>query len=315
MVTAYVSHPSSKQHEMGPGHPECPQRLDAIERGLRDAGLWEALSHIEAPRANRARIAQGHDEAYVDELYARSPWHGHVSLDPDTRINPHSLTAAEHAAGGVLRAVDCVLTDEFDNAFCAVRPPGHHAERDRAMGFCLFGNVALAALHALDHHGLGRVAIVDFDVHHGNGTEDIVRGDRRILFCSSYQYPLFPFPSNEGVNGHIVKSPLDPGTDGAGFREAIERDWLPALDAFRPELILVSAGFDAHAADPLAGLDLQEEDFAWVTDRVMEVAARHAHGRVVSSLEGGYDLQALAASAAVHVHGLQQTNEPFRRST
>jgi len=306
MVTAYISHPTSKRHEMGAGHPECPARLDAIEQGLRETDLWGALEHVEAPTAHRQAIARGHASDYIDGLYARSPTAGQVALDPDTSINAYSLTAAEHATGGVIRAVDGVLTGELDNAFCAVRPPGHHAERNRAMGFCLFGNVALAALHALESHDLERVAIVDFDVHHGNGTEDIVTGDRRILFCSTYQYPLFPFPSNAGNPRHIVKSPLDPGTGGTGFREAVERDWLPALDAFRPQLILVSAGFDAHAADPLAQLELYEEDYAWVTERVMEAAAKHARGRIVSSLEGGYDLAALAGSVAVHILGLKQ---------
>ncbi len=301
MTTAYYSHPSGLAHDMGRGHPECPERLRAVEQGLAAAGLDKKLTAAEPPPAPPALLKQIHDGAYVDTLAASVPAQGLRQLDGDTAINPHSLIAAQHAAGAAVDAVGQVLASRAANAFCAVRPPGHHAERNRAMGFCLFGNVAAGTAHALEAHGLERVAIVDFDVHHGNGTEDIFRDESRVLFCSTYQNPLFPFTDDTSVPGRLLKSPLRPGDGSRAFRGAGERDWLPALDAFRPQMIFVSAGFDAHRVDPLADLCLETDDFAWVTERICDAALAHCDGRVVSTLEGGYALDALAAGAAAHV--------------
>jgi len=245
-----------------------------------------------------------HPKAYLDELRSAAPSDGWRSLDADTHMSPGSLTAAWRAAGAAVRAVDMVLSGEAQNAFAAIRPPGHHAEQALPMGFCLFGNVAVAAKHALDHHGLSRVAIVDFDVHHGNGTQALVEDDPRILFASSQQMPLWPGtgePSDTGPHGTVINLALPPGSGGAAFRAAYEAHVLPRVDAFAPELILISAGFDGHRADPLANLMLDEADFAWITERLCDLADRHCGGRVVSCLEGGYDLKALAASARAHV--------------
>ncbi len=254
-------------------------------------------------------IKRVHDEFHVDELLAIAPNTGHVPIDGDTSLTPQTLPAARHAAGAGIAAVDAVLAGEAANAFCAVRPPGHHAEYAKAMGFCFFNNVAIAAAHALAVGGLKRVAILDFDVHHGNGTEDVFRHEPRVLFCSSYQNPLFPFTNDESVPGRLIKTPLRAGTAGSVFRRAVERDWLPALDSARPEMILVSAGFDAHRADPLADLQLEAEDFEWVTERIAEAADRYCDGRIVSLLEGGYALDALAASAAIHIKTLLRAGE------
>ncbi len=301
MTTAYYSHPSGLAHDMGRGHPECPERLRAVEQGLMAPGLDKKLNAAEPVPAPPALLKRIHDGDYVDALAAAVPARGVRQLDGDTAINAHSLIAAQYAAGATADAVDEVLAGRAANAFCAVRPPGHHAERNRAMGFCLFGNVAAGAAHALHAHGLERVAIVDFDVHHGNGTEDIFRDESRVLFCSTYQNPLFPFTDDTSVPGRLTKSPLRPGDGSRAFRAAVERDCLPALDAFRPQMIFVSAGFDAHRADPLADLNLENADFAWITERICEAAFSYCDGRVVSTLEGGYDLGALAAGAAAHV--------------
>lgn len=304
MATAWFTHPACLRHEMGPGHPERPARLIAIADAFAAAGLADRLLPREAPAADDASLKRVHDAAYLAAIAAMAPAAGLVALDADTAINPHSLTAARHAAGAVVAAVDGVLAGEFANAFCAVRPPGHHACRDRAMGFCLFNNVAVAAAHALTVHGLGRVAIVDFDVHHGNGTEDIFHDEPRVLLASSFQHPFYPFSGADSGNAHIVPMPLPAGTDGRGFRQAWETVGLPALADFAPELILISAGFDAHRDDPLAGLLLTEEDFAWLTREVLAIAQTCCGGRVVSTLEGGYDLAALGRSAVAHVQEL-----------
>jgi len=301
MTTAYYNHPSSLAHDMGFGHPECPLRLRAVARGLADAGLERKLLTPGISPIPVDWLKRIHDDGYVDAIVAAIPEQGLRPLDAETVLCPHSLDAALFAVGAVIGAVDMVMAGAASNAFCAMRPPGHHAERGEAMGFCLFGNVAAGAVHALDRHGLDRVAIVDFDVHHGNGTEDILRHEPRVLFCSSYQNPLFPYTSDTSVPGQLIKSPLAAGTGSTAFRRAIERDWLPAVDAFAPQLILVSAGFDADRADPLADLELDSADFAWVTERICELAASHCDGRVVSVLEGGYDLPALAAGVAAHV--------------
>lgn len=304
MTTAYFSrHAICRAHDMG-GHPESPDRLPAIEQGLEVVGIADQLDRRDAPEAPLEAIKRVHDEFYVEELLGLAPTAGRVPIDADTLLMRHTLPAARHAAGAGIAAVDAVLAGEAANAFCAVRPPGHHAEHARAMGFCFFNNVAVAAAHALAVGGLERVAILDFDVHHGNGTEDVFRNEPQVLFCSSYQNPLFPFTDDASIPGRLIKTPLRAGTGGSVFKRAIERDWLPALDAARPELILVSAGFDAHRADPLADLVLEAEDFEWVTERIAEAADRYCDGRIVSLLEGGYALDALAASAAIHVKTL-----------
>src|SRR5437660_8080167 len=289
---------------MGPYHPECPDRLTAVSDQLLAAGIDGHLVHYIAPEATREQIARAHGERYIDEIVRASPVTGLHFVDPDTALNPYALEAALLAAGAVVKGVDLVMAGECNRAFCAVRPPGHHAERSRAMGFCLFNNVAIGAAHALAHHGLSRVAIVDFDVHHGNGTEEIFTGDHRVLMVSTFQHPLYPYCGTDNDEPKMVNVPLPPGSGGDEFRAAVIERWLPALDEHRPELILISAGFDAHREDPLANLELTEADYAWVTREIAKVAAKHAEGRVVSSLEGGYALSALGRSVAEHVREL-----------
>lgn len=309
MSTAYFSHADCGLHDMGGGHPESPDRLIAVDKGMGVVGVDKRIERRDAPVADLDAIKRVHDARYVDELVAFAPGQGMRRIDGDTAMNPHSLDAALRGAGALMAATDAVMAGEVANAFCAVRPPGHHAEYARAMGFCFFDNVAVGAAHAIAAHGLSRVAILDFDVHHGNGTEDVFRGNPNVLFCSSYQNPLFPHTSDTSVPGSLIKTPLRAGTAGSVFRKAIERDWLPALDTFRPEMIFVSAGFDAHRSDPLADLLLEAHDYAWITDRIAEVAAIYCDGRIVSTLEGGYALDALAASAAVHIDSLSRAGE------
>lgn len=301
LKTAYISHPDCLKHEMGPHHPERPQRLMAIEDQLKSSQLFDYLLHVDAPKATLEQIGRVHDMLYVDDILAASPASGLVALDPDTYLNPYSVDAALRAAGAAVCGVDLVMGGEIDNAFCNVRPPGHHAERERAMGFCIFNNVAVGAAHALAVHGLKRVAIVDFDVHHGNGTEDIFQEDPRVMVCSSFQHPYYPFSGADTIDGHLINVRLPAGTDGKAFRAAVEAAWVPQLDVFKPELILVSAGFDAHVEDDMAGLALTEADYAWVTDLILSAAERHARRRVVSCLEGGYALHALGRSVAAHL--------------
>lgn len=304
MPVAFITHPSCLLHEMGPYHPECPERLMAVGDRMIAAGIDPYLRHYTAPEVTHEQIARVHSETYIDEIEEASPGEGLHYLDPDTALNPHSLTAAKHAAGAVVMGVDLVMKGECATAFCAVRPPGHHAERRRAMGFCLFNSVAIGAAHALAAHGLSRVAVVDFDVHHGNGTEDIFQGDPRVLMVGTFQHPLYPYCGFDNPAENMVNVPLRAGSGSEEFRAAVTERWLPALERFQPEMILISAGFDAHREDPLAGLKLSESDYAWVTGKLMEVAKRHAHRRIVSSLEGGYALSALGRSAAEHVRVL-----------
>lgn len=304
MPVAYITHPSCLLHDMGQFHPECPERINAVNDRLIASGLDGYLLHRTATPATREQIARVHGEAYIDSIEQASPAEGLHYIDPDTAMNPHSLAAATHAAGAVVMAVDMVMAKECSTAFCNVRPPGHHAERRRAMGFCLFNSVAIGAAHALAAHGLSRVAIVDFDVHHGNGTEDIFQGDPRVLMVGSFQHPLYPYCGVEDPAPNMVNVPLPAGAGSEAFRAAVTNRWMPALDAFEPELIVISAGFDAHREDPLAGLKFTEADYAWVTQQLMDVAARHAQRRIVSSLEGGYSLSALGRSAAEHVRVL-----------
>jgi acetoin utilization deacetylase AcuC-like enzyme len=289
---------------MGPHHPECPDRLTAVNDRLIASGIDPYLVHHTAPAATRAQLARVHNDDYIDEIEAASPESGLNYLDPDTALSPYSLDAARHAAGAVVLGVDLVMRGEARTAFCAVRPPGHHAERSRAMGFCVFNSIAVGASHAMAAHGLTRVAIVDFDVHRGNGTEHIFADDPRVLMVGTFQYPLYPYSGVEPLGPNMHNVPLAPGADGEALREAVRETWLPALDEHRPEILLVSAGFDAHREDPLAGLAFVDADFAWVTRELVAVAQRHAGGRIVSSLEGGYGLSALGRSAAEHVRAL-----------
>ncbi len=293
---------------MGPGHPECPQRLDAIADHLLAVGLDVALDYRDAPAATPEQLGRAHTTGYINQLRdllgRLRDEGGSRALDPDTLAGPGTLEAALRAAGAAVAATDDVLQGRATNAFCAVRPPGHHATRDETMGFCFFNNVAVAARHALDVHGLSRVAIIDFDVHHGNGTEDIIAGDERVLMCSFFQHPLYPYSGAVPKGTNMVNVPVAPYTRGPALRETIDAMWLPALDAFAPEMIFVSAGFDAHREDELGQLGLIEADYAWITQRIVDVAARHARGRVVSCLEGGYHLGALARSVAAHLRVL-----------
>jgi acetoin utilization deacetylase AcuC-like enzyme len=309
MTTLLVTHPDCVEHDPGIGHPEAPARLSAVLAAL-DAPEFAGLARREAPMGSEADIARVHSSPFVAAIMARVPQAGHAALDADTIMSAGSGKAALRAVGAMTSAVDAVMRGEAQNAFCAIRPPGHHAEPDQAMGFCLFNSIAIAARHAQAAHGITRVAIVDFDVHHGNGTQAVAQQDPSLFFASSHQYPLYPGTGSaeETGVGNVVNVPLRSGTEGGCFRRAFEARILPALDAFAPELLLVSAGFDAHRADPLAGLELEEEDFAWVTARLAEAARRHARGRLVSVLEGGYDLKALASSAAAHVSALMKAN-------
>jgi acetoin utilization deacetylase AcuC-like enzyme len=300
------SHPSSLRHDTGPGHPERIARMEALMPAIEGANLPN-LVRREAPEATLEQIRRVHPEPYPGEILASEPAQGHVRLDPDTVMSPGSGEAALRAAGAVCAAVDAVLAGEDERAFCAVRPCGHHAEPQRAMGFCLFNNVAVGAMQARHAHKVGRIAIVDFDVHHGNGTQASFWNDRETLFVSTHQWPLFPgtgAAQERGIGGNIVNCPLSPGAGSAEFRAVVESDVLPAVDKFAPELLFISAGFDAHRADPLANLQLVEDDFAWITEELVQLARAHCRGRIVSTLEGGYDLGALARSAVAHLRAL-----------
>lgn len=304
MSVAFYTDSLFRRHENAPGHPECPGRLQAITDAVDDAGLVPRLQWPRAVDADDDQLRRAHTRDYLLFLADQSPVSGSYRLDPDTAMNRHSLAAARRAAGAVTTAVEAVLAGTAGRAFCAVRPPGHHATTDYAMGFCLLNNVAIAARHAIAARGLRRVAIVDFDVHHGNGTEAIIGGDNRIRLYSAYQHPFYPFSDPDEAPDNTVHTPLPAGTDGKRWRAAIERDWWPALDAFAPELILVSAGFDGHADDPLAQWLLAEGDYRWVTDGIVALANDHCGGRVVSTLEGGYDADALGRSVVAHLQGL-----------
>ena len=301
MTTAFIAHNDCLRHEMGAGHPECPARLRAVEDQLIASGLINFLDHHDAPLVTREQLERVHAPGYIDAVEEACPHTGLQHLDPDTAMNPHTLEAARRAAGAVVLATDLVVSGAAETAFCSVRPPGHHAERARAMGFCFFNNVAVGAAHALEGHGLERVAVVDFDVHHGNGTEDIFRDDPRVLMVSTFQHPFYPYSGVEGASERMVNIPLAAYSGGAEFRRAVEDHWLPALRRFRPQMIFISAGFDAHREDDMAMLKLVEADYAWVTQALVAVAAEHAQRRIVSVLEGGYELHALGRSVAAHL--------------
>jgi acetoin utilization deacetylase AcuC-like enzyme len=312
--TGYFRHPDCRKHDMGRGHPESPQRLDAIEDRLLASGLLDALEHRQATPAGLGELLLAHGRRHVaalrglhdmliEEMAAGGP--DHYALDSDTSMNTHTYHAARLSAGAAINAVEAVIGGELENAFCCTRPPGHHATRNQVMGFCFFSNVAIAAKYACERLGLQRVAIVDFDVHHGNGTEEIVAGDQRILMVSYYQHPFFPeTPVKHDTN--LLNCPVPAYTRGLAIRELVEQMWMPRLEEHRPELILISAGFDAHRDDDMGQMGMTEQDFAWITQRVKEVARQYAQGRIVSCLEGGYCLDSLARSVEAHVRALAE---------
>jgi len=301
---AFISHPDCLLHDVGSDHPEQPARLNAINDQLIRSGMEFVVQQHEAPLVKREHLDRVHDPDYVSGLFAEAPYEGLLKLDSDTFMMPKTLDAALRAAGAVVLAVDLVMQGKARSAFCSVRPPGHHAERHRAMGFCYFNSVAVGAAYALDVHGLERVAIIDFDVHHGNGTEDIFQDDPRVLFCSSFQHPFYPFTGHESETDHVVNIPLAAGAGGEQFRAQAEAHWLPALRAFQPQLVMISAGFDAHVEDVMGQLRLREDDYAWITAQLKEIADESAEGRIVSSLEGGYALDALGRCVVAHLDAL-----------
>ena len=304
MPIAFISNQACLLHDTGADHPECARRLTAIADQLVASGLGNVLQNVDAPAAERQQLLRVHDEAYLDHLEASIPASGFARLDPDTVVSPKSLEAALRAAGATVAAVDLIMSGETEQAFCSVRPPGHHAEHDRAMGFCLLNNIAVGAAHALEVHGLSRVAIVDFDVHHGNGTEDIFEGDERVLFCSTFQHPFFPFTPLRENTPNRISIPLDAGAGSKEFRAAVTEHWLPALEQFAPEMIFVSAGFDAHVADDMSHVHLTDDDFRWVSQRIIDAANATASGRVVAALEGGYEQYSLARCVELHLRVL-----------
>ncbi len=304
MSIAYISHPDCLLHDVGQDHPEQPGRLRAIQDLLISTGMELALNQYDAPRVKREQLELAHDPDYISMLFTDAPHEGILELDGDTFMMAKTLDAALRAAGAVVMGVDLVMNKAVTSAFCAVRPPGHHAERDRAMGFCYFNNVAVGAAYAIARYGLERVAIIDFDVHHGNGTEHIFATDPRVLFCSSFQHPFYPFTGHQTETDHIVNIALPAGTNGAEFRKQVEAHWLSALHHFKPQLVMISAGFDAHISDDMSHLRLREADYDWVTGQLKEIADQYAEGRIVSTLEGGYEHGSLARSVLAHLNAL-----------
>jgi len=304
MKAAYLTHPSFLLHEMGPNHPECPERLAVIADRLLLRGVTDYMDTIEAPEATLEQIARAHEVRFLLELQAASPQDGYAQVDPDTAMNPYTWKAMLHAAGAVVHATELVVAGRYRRAFCAVRPPGHHAERGRAMGFCFFNNLAVGVLHALDGLGLERVAVVDFDVHHGNGSEDILAGDPRVLMVSTFQACLYPFLGESPRGENMCNVPLAPYSDGSSLRQAVLDCWLPKLKAFAPQMIFVSAGFDAHREDDMSHLGWRDDDYAWLSAQLAAFADAHCEGRIVSTLEGGYELAALARCVELHLRAL-----------
>jgi acetoin utilization deacetylase AcuC-like enzyme len=304
LQTAYISHRECLRHDPGEDHPECARRLTAIEDRLISTGVFDLLRHFEAPEITQEQLLRVHAPGHLEMLQAVAPRQGHLRLDPDTVLSPETLGAAFRAAGAAVLAVDLLMSGRADNAFCCVRPPGHHAGRSQAMGFCLFNNIAAGAAHALEAHGLRRVAILDFDVHHGNGTEDIFLDDERVLFCSSFQHPFYPFTPLLENTANRICVPLDATAKGREFRAAVTDLWLPAVERFQPEMIFVSAGFDAHRDDDMSQVSLEDADFRWISERIVALAARAASGRIVSTLEGGYEFHSLARCVELHLRVL-----------
>jgi acetoin utilization deacetylase AcuC-like enzyme len=307
MTTAYITHTDCLKHEMGSGHPESPDRLRSVNEQMRASEMWDELLRMEAPLAEADDLKRVHRADYVDLIFENAPTEGYVQLDPDTAMNQYSLAAARRAAGAGILAVDEIMAGRAKNAFCAVRPCGHHATPVRSMGFCIFNNIAVAAAYAVEKKGLERVAVVDFDVHHGNGTEDmfsVSRWQPKVMMAGFFQHPFYPYSGTVNPAPNMVNVPLAAGSGGASARKALTEEWLPALDEFKPQMVFISAGFDAHREDLLGGMALIEADYAWLTEQLMEVARRHSQERVVSMLEGGYNLAALGRSAVAHVRSL-----------
>ena len=304
MTTAYISHPDTLLHVMDGNHPESPARISAIRQALATNGLDRSLRQYQAPAAEDRHLLRVHSARYVQYIRSVAPQAGLVRLDPDTMMGPMSLSAALHATGAVILATDLVMRGEADNAFCCIRPPGHHAGRERAAGFCIFNHVATGVAHAIAEYGLERVAIIDFDVHHGDGTEDIFKDNPKVMLCSTFQHPFYPGRGADSRSDRMINVPLPAYTDGPGFRSAVEQEFAPALARFKPQMVFVSAGFDAHTDDPLAQLMLETEDYVWMTEFIRDIAQRYAEGRIVSSLEGGYALPALAQAATAHIRVL-----------
>jgi len=306
MRTAYITHPSCSKHSMGADHPECAERLHAINDQLIASGVLDHLIHYDAGTASKAQLTRVHNSEYVEWVFRQAPAEGLVQLDGDTAMNRFTLDAAIHAAGAAIQAVDLVMAGEVENAFCCIRPPGHHAGRSGASGFCIFNNVAIGAAHAISQHQLQRVAILDFDVHHGDGTEDIFHDNPQVMLCSTFRHPFYPYKGAESGNDHIINVPLAARTSGAEFRAAVTEHWLPALDRFQPQFLLISAGFDAHYEDDMGGLALKEADYLWVTETLKQLARKYAQGRIVSVLEGGYSLHALGRCVMTHIKCLSE---------
>ena len=311
--TGYYTHNLCRKHEMGPGHPECPERISAIEDRLLISGVCDALERLEAPPASYSDIELAHDRMYIaamrgltDRLIEEHQAGGpeYAQIDTDTSINSYTFDAARLSAGAAVAATDAVIAGQLENAFCAIRPPGHHAMREKAMGFCFFNNVAIAALHALQRRGLKRVAVIDFDVHHGNGTEDILAGDERVLMVSFFQHPFYPFSGDKEPASNMLNIPVPAYTKGMEVRELVEMMWIPRLEAFKPEMLFISAGFDAHREDDMGQMGLTENDYTWITERLKDVARRFCNGRMVSCLEGGYMMSPLARSVEAHLRVL-----------
>lgn len=302
--TAYISHAACLKHEMGAPHPERPARILAIEHALNRTGLMKVLAVFEAPLATKPQLARAHSQTYIDWIFSQTPKTGLVLLDGDTAMSSHSLEATLRASGAAVLGVDLVMSGQANTVFCNTRPPGHHAGRASSAGFCIFNHVAVAAMHAIAKHGLQRIAIADFDVHHGNGTEDIFHDDPRVMLCSSFRHPYYPHSGADSGNDHIINTPLSAGSDGSALRKVVNEQWLPALARFKPQLLIISAGFDAHKEDGMGGLAWSEEDYVWVTETLKAVAKQYAGGRIVSVLEGGYALDALGSSVAAHVKSL-----------
>lgn len=301
MTIGIISHPECLLHEMGPFHPECPERIQVIDHALRQADFSQDLRFYEALLASKEQVSLAHDKAYIDRIFKYAPKQGRLDLDPDTSMNPHTLQAALYAAGSVIQAVDLVMKQQVNQCFCNVRPPGHHAEHNKAMGFCFFNNIAIGARYAMQTYHLNKIAIIDFDVHHGNGTEDIFKDEPKVLFCSSFQFPYYPFNTVVQNNPHILHIPLNAGSEPEAFQKMVKSHFLPVLHAFDPEFIFISAGFDAHREDPLANLNFTENDYYWISKEIFSIANLCCDGKIVSALEGGYNLDVLGNSVVAHL--------------